>query len=107
MGNCVSQHDTIVLIHTAATIRLTHTSNVSDTECVARCVSSGTDILPRYEYRNVMMIRMGIITRIHLLLPFAEVIQSLVRIYCNVEPLLYENYNNEIFLNKNIYLGYK
>lgn len=56
--DCVCQCDPIVLIDTAAAIRLTHASDVRHSQCTARGIRTRTNVLPRHENRHVVVIWM-------------------------------------------------
>jgi len=82
------QRDAVILVDAATAIRLAHASDVRHPEGAAGCVRARANVLPRYEDRHVVVIRMRIVAGIQLLLPLAEIVQSFVRVHRDVQPLL-------------------
>lgn len=64
VGDCMRQRDPIVLVDTAAAIRLTHASNVRHSQRAARGIRTRTNILSRHQNRHVVVIRMRVVARI-------------------------------------------
>jgi len=88
VGDGVRQRDAVILVDAATAIRLAHASDVRHPEGAAGCIRARTNVLPRYEDRHIVMIRMRIVAGIQLLLPLAEIVQSFVRVHRDVQPLL-------------------
>lgn len=85
--DCVRQRDPIVLVDAAAAIRLAHAGYVRHSQGTADALAR-TNVLPRHQDRDVVMIRVGIVAGIQLLLPLAEVIQRVVRAVRDAELFL-------------------
>jgi len=64
MCDRVRQRDPIILIDTAATVRLAHTGDMRHSQSAARSIRARTNILPRHQNRYVVMIRVRVVARI-------------------------------------------
>lgn len=88
MGDGVRERDPIVLVDTAAAVRLAHAGYVGHSQSATRSVRPRADVLPRHQNRHVVVIRMRVVRGIQFLLPFAEIVQRPVRVHRDVQPLL-------------------
>lgn len=86
VGYRVCQSDTIVLIHATRSFWATHATHISNTQCWT--AFGGTDILPRYENSNIMMMGILIGAGIQSALPTAK-----WKICINDEPDMRTNFH--------------
>lgn len=75
----------IIFVYAAALVAITHAADMCNSQRIAGDVLASAYVLPGHEDGDVMMLRMRVVIRIEVLLPFAEILERDVRVCGHVQ----------------------